>query len=84
MDGNAQVPVACRACRRPVPTVSKVRGRSNVPVLELANFTTKRIDSPERICPGGVRSEGVVGKGSPAITEVVKIRSKYGKPQARN
>ena len=50
MEGKAHVPVVCRVCRRPVPTVSNVKGRSNVPALELVNLTTNRIDAPARIC----------------------------------
>lgn len=61
MEGKAHVPVTCSVWRRPVPTVSKVRGSSNVPVLELVNFTTKRTDSPARIFKG--EEEG--GRGVP-------------------
>lgn len=52
MEGNAHVPDTCRECRRPVPTTSKVRGRSKVPALELENFTKKRTNSPARILRG--------------------------------
>lgn len=49
MEGKAHVPETCKAYRRPVPTASKVRGRSKTPALELENLTTKWTDSPARI-----------------------------------
>lgn len=49
MEGNEQVPDTCRTYRRPVPTASKVKGRSKTPALELENLTAKRTESPARI-----------------------------------